>query len=495
LHVELFPKEKRITGKAEINITLNGNEKIVLNFYETLKIDSLTLNEMNAGYTRDEKHIFINAGNVDGDSIDIVIYYSGTPEKMGFGSFVFGEYNNSPVIYTLSEPIFASTWFPCNDLPYDKALADIFITNDSDFVSVSNGKLVGIKKKGDRKTYHWQTVYPISTYLIALYSAKYNHFAEWYVSSGGDSMKVEYFVFPDHIDEAQEDFEINKEALKVFSELFGTYPFIKEKYGVAEFLWQLGAIEHQTITGVGSNFLSGRKFFDDVYVHELAHQWWGNAVTVKTWKDVWLSEGFSTYSEALFYEKKFGRDALISTLMNKYGKFEGKRLYDPGKNLFDKVVYNKGAWVLHMLRNHVGDKLFFRILRNYYEKFKYKNASTEDFQEICETVSGKELDFFFDQWVYEGKGIPLINYEFSVDSSGGNIFLAKVKLEQVQKGYGAYTLPIDMKIRGTEGEIKDTTFVLFNMVKKIEIPLDFKPMDVIFDPESKLLAQFEKRDN
>ncbi len=492
LKVGLFPAEKRITAEAEIKLKLSSGDRIILNFYDNMKIDNLLLNGKRSSFERDEKHLFIDTKSVNGDSIRIKIYYSGTPENMGFGSFVFDEYNGTPVVYSLSEPIFASTWFPCNDIPGDKALAELYITNDSDFVSVSNGKLIGIEKNGNRKTYHWKTVYPISTYLIAMYSAKYEHFTDIFITPENDSMKLEYFIFPDHLEEAQKDFEINKGALKIFSELFGTYPFIKEKYGVAEFLWQLGAIEHQTITGIGSNFLSGRKFFDDVYIHELAHQWWGDAVTVKSWKDVWLSEGFATYSEALFYERESGRDALISTMMEKFGSFEGKKLYDPGKNLFDKVVYNKGAWVLHMLRYEVGDENFFEILRNYYNKFKYKNASTRDFQNICETVSGKRLDDFFQQWIYEGKGIPVIRYEFSADSVSENIFPVTIKLKQIQDGYDVYKLPIVLRVRGISGEKTDTSFIFSDKVKILNMDVKFKPMDIIFDPENQLLAKFEK---
>ncbi len=492
LKIDLYPDEKRISGKADIKLKLKSTGQIILNFYDNLKIDSLLLNGKQNDYERDEKHIFIETGNLKRDSVSLSIHYSGTPEKMGFGSFVFGEYNGSPVVYSLSEPVFASTWFPCNDLPSDKATAEIYITNDSGFVSISNGKLMGIEINGKRKTYHWQTFYPISTYLIAIYSAKYKHFTDLFVTPQNDSMKLEYFVFPSHFDEAQKDFEINKDALKIFSGLFGTYPFIKEKYGVAEFLWQLGAIEHQTITGVGSNFLTGRKFFDDLYIHELAHQWWGDAVTVKSWKDVWLSEGFASYSEALFYEKKFGKDALISTMMQKFGKFENKRLYDPGKNLFDKVVYDKGAWVLHMLRNEVGDDKFFEILRNYYRLFKYKNATTVDFRNVCEQVSGKNLDDFFNQWVFKGKGIPVIRYEFSADSVSRDFFDATVKLKQVQKGYEIYKLPVVIRFRGVAGERTDTSIVFSEKSGLVKMNLHFKPMDVIFDPENQLLAKFEK---
>ncbi len=494
LRLQLFPAERKIKGETTVKIKVIQGEKITLNFYDNLKVDSVLINRQKTGYERDEKHIYIE-GSANSDSVMITIVYSGTPESMGFGSFVFGNYKESPVIYTLSEPVFASTWFPCNDLPTDKATADVFITNDSSFVSVSNGKLAGININGDKKTYHWKIIYPISTYLISVYSAKYVHFQDVFVYGKNDSMKVEYFVFPGHLEEAKKDFQVNVEALKVFSGMFGEYPFLKEKYGVAEFLWQLGAIEHQTITGIGSNFISGRQFFDDVYVHELAHQWWGDAVTVKSWKDIWLSEGFASYSEALYYENKSGHDALVSTMMGKAGTFEGKRLYNPSGNLFDRVVYNKGAWVLHMLRNQVGDENFWKILRNYYEKFKYKNASTEDFIKVCEETTGKDLKKFFDQWVYSGEGIPVLNYRLMRDSSGVGKFSVQLKLKQVQDGYGVYELPFEIRVRGYNGEKKDTSLVMNSKIISVNTTLNFKPLDVLFDPGNKLLAKFIKEEN
>ena len=182
------------------------------------------------------------------------IKYNGTPVKAGLASFAFDTYKNKPMIYSLNEPNFASTWFPCNDKPDDKALLDIKITNDSSNVSVSNGVLVNIIKNKERTTYHWKTVYPISTYLICLYSSDYRHFSQQYTSLSGKTMNIDYYAFPDQLDMAKADFEFHPEVMKFFEKLFGEYPFIKEKYGVAEFQWQMGAMEHQTITGIGSNF-------------------------------------------------------------------------------------------------------------------------------------------------------------------------------------------------------------------------------------------------
>ena len=186
------------------------------------------------------------------------------------------------------------------------------ITNDTSMISVSNGILIGEEINDSRKTYHWKTLYPISTYLIALYSSDYSTFGDQYISQDGkDTMLINYYVLPDKLEKAKIDFSEHVEILNFFANTFGEYPFIEEKYGVAEFLWSSGAMENQTSTGVASSLIGGKKLFLDFYVHELAHHWWGHAISPKSWKDIWLNEGFSSYSEALYFEHKGGDGARI----------------------------------------------------------------------------------------------------------------------------------------------------------------------------------------
>ena len=152
--------------------------------------------------------------------------------------------------------------------------------------------------------------------------------------------------------------------------------------------------------------------FRDTYVHELSHHWWGNSVGPKTWNDIWLNEGFATYSEALYAEAKHGKDALKSKMQSKFSDNFRGTLYAPN-NLFGETVYDKGAWVLHMLRFEIGDSSFFKSLHKYYDLYKYSNASVEDFKAVCENVSGMSLDKFFDQWVYTGTDNIFCSYTFS----------------------------------------------------------------------------------
>ena len=299
-------------------------------------------------------------------------------------------------------------------------------------------------------------------------------------------MNIDYYVLPDKLEEAKIDFEGHVKMMEVLAEMFGEYPFIKEKYGVAEFLWFPGAMEHQTITGVSSNMISGKNFYEDTYVHELAHQWWGNAVSPKSWKDIWLNEGFATYSEALYYEAVSGAKALQSTMMSKYNTNFSGSLANPGDFLFTRTMYDKGAWVLHMLRWEIGDSAFFETLRTYYESFKYSNASISDFKKVCEEVSKKNFDKFFEQWVSR-EGIIELEYKIDRQKSNGK-YLVNIYLTQLQDEDVALEFPLEIKIAFADDEESYFRYDISTMDTTLEFTFDKKPGEIDLDPNRWLLA-------
>lgn len=489
LTIDLYPEENHLEGLAAISFfpLKNFDGSFELDFSSSMKIRDVKINGKDISY--EHKDDLIKASfQPDEDTSIIQISYSGTPEKEGFAGFVFGKINGQSLVYNLSEPDYASTWFPCNDIPSDKALLDIKISNTKENTSVSNGILISETETGERKTYHWKTIYPISTYLVAVYSSNYITFSDSYISMDAkDTMSIDYYVIPEHFSGAQKDFSEHPNTLRVLSGLFGEYPFIKEKYGVAEFLWQYGAMEHQTITGIGSNFVQGNNFFEDIYVHELAHHWWGNAIGPKSWKDIWLNEGFSTYSEALYAESEFGKKALISKMLSKYRQRYSGTLYEPA-SIFNSTVYDKGAWVLHMLRGHVGDSVFFKILHSYLDKYKYKSASTSDFKRICESVSGMDMTKFFDQWIYTGEDQIKVKVDFIFEKNG-NGYEVKLNLKQIQDDYDEFHFYVDVQIEGDNGITSERIFV-DKVEQNFKIFVKFKPEKIIMDPAEWLLAHF-----
>ncbi len=496
IKINLDTQKKNIDGDVTIRIKINNKsvETIPLNLYDNMNVTLVEINGKKVGYGQDDMILSVKKTDKSFDTVNVRVVYNGTPKSLGFGSFNFETHQKHPFVYTLSEPVFASTWLPCVDLPNDKAQMDMFITNDSCCVSLSNGNLVETKTVGSKKTYHWKTVYPISTYLIAIYSGRYKSFSQKYQSVTKDSLALSYYAFESDMVNAKKDFGDHPQYIKTFEEIFGAYPFIKEKYSVAEILWQNGAMEHQTLTGIGSNFIGGHKFFTDMLIHELAHHWWGNAVGPKTWKDIWLNEGFATYSVALYWEKTAGPLVLQSTMNAKFGTFGSGTLYSPGDALFGNLVYNKGAWVLHMLRREIGDNYFFKTMKEYFRVYKYSNASTSDFEKLCEKISEKNLSQFFNQWVYKGVGIIELAYDWNADKTGTEISLV-FNTEQLQNGYDIYKFPLEVKFL-YEGNESETKFVTITQKQqRFYFTLKSKPKEVVLDPDKWLLATFESRND
>jgi aminopeptidase N len=477
--------------KSHSKVNFEDMSDVELNLYDNMEVTSLKVNGIVTESLRKKNRLIINFKAEINDTFNIELVYNGTPKRSGFDGFVFGNVNGKSLVYNISEPVYASTWFPCDDDPADKALLDIEITNDSQYVSVSNGNLINVYLNGDKKTYHYQTVYPISTYLVAVYSAPFKSFFDVYNGlDGKDSMKIEYYVMPEHFDEAKIDFADHLDMMKTLSKLFGEYPFIKEKYGVAEFLWNFGAMENQTITGIGYAFIGGNDFFKDTYVHELAHHWWGNSVGPKSWNDIWLNEGFATYSEALYAEAKNGKDALKSKMQSKFSSDFSGTLYAP-KDLFGETVYDKGAWVLHMLRSELGDSNFFSSLNKYYDLYKYSNASVEDFKTVCENVSAINLTKFFDQWIYKGTNNIFCSYYFSCldkENQKGCV----VNINQNPQEYTEFNFPLEIQFQFSDGSFTVEKVIIDKIKNEFVFNFDKKVETILLDPDTKLLGSFEK---
>lgn len=443
---------------------INGFHVVELNFFDNpqMYIDSIKSNDALLTYFWNDNiiQIFLN-GIYDREPFDLTVYYHGHPLEGGLQSFDWGYHGSpsKPIMCTLSEPYFAQAWWPCKDLPRDKAdSADINITVRSDLYVASNGLLREIVDHGSTKTYKWHEKYPITTYLISIAATNYTIFSNWYYSLEGDPMEVIYYVYPERYNQAVELWPITPSMIEYFANTFGEYPFVEEKYGMAHFTWG-GAMEHQTNTSFSSTWYS-----EWVIAHELAHQWWGDYITCHNWHHIWLNEGFASYSEALWAAYAYG-DSYYHPYMN------GMQFWGSGSifiedttnawNIFGTIVYDKGAWVLHMLRHVVGDSTFFDILRAYYSdpRFAHGSADTEGFQDVCEMVSGMDLDYFFQEWIY-GTYYPKYRYSYTYEPVGGDYYDVFVHVDQTQTTDPAFfTMPMDIAINTSS---MDTTVLVFN---------------------------------
>ena len=271
-------------------------------------------------------------------------------------------------------------------------------------------------------------------------------------------------MYPEHLAAARQKFAVTRQAIEVFARLFGEYPFLNEKYGMAEFPWT-GAMEHQTMTSIGDRIVgSATNTGQFTIAHELAHQWWGDLVTMKTWDDIWLNEGFATYCEVLFAERFLHLDP-GEVMSNGYddgkvfgalgGTVTAENVDDP----FDDTaaIYTKGGWVLHMLRHVGGDEKFFQALRDYRRRHEFGNGSTGELRESFEREYGSPLDWFFQQWVYApGRPFYKLSYDFSGPDASGS-FSVSVTLKQKQsvvipgREQMAFVMPLDVTIHFEDG--------------------------------------------
>ena len=371
-----------------------------------------------------------------GEEITVSITYSGNPGGTYFG---WDSFAGDDMIWTLSEPFGARHWWPCKDLNSDKAAAlDIRVTVPSDLIVASQGLLQSDTIDGAWRTFHWRTNYATATYLVSLAIHPYHQYSDWYTPlAGGDPMEVAFYVYPSHVDDVAENYALTVPMIGAFATGFGEYPFVAEKYGHAEFTWG-GGMEHQTITSMGG-------WSEDLISHELAHQWWGDMITCADFGHIWLNEGFATWMEAYWKEQSDSFDT-YQLYMSFASYFGGGTIFveDPlNDNIFDgNLSYNKGSWVVHMLRGVLGDTDFFAGLANYRDQYAYGSATTEQLRDAMEEVSGRDLDAFFQQWIY-GDYFPIYSFGWSEGPAAGQI---TVDIDQVQTNTGLFTMPIQIRV-------------------------------------------------
>ncbi len=498
----------------DLSDTLN---QIYLNLYSNLKVNYVKIDNIEAEFyqganfssPRDSKieqsyyknYLVINSKGklTNKQDFTIEINYEGKPKDNGFDSFSSKKIDDNEVVYTLSEPSFAPAWWPCKDILTDKFLAETRITVPPDYMAASSGILkdVTTSEKGD-KIFDWVSNYPISSYLVSFTVAKYDRWDTVYVAlDTSKKMPLEYFSYPKYTKAAKKDWIKTPEMIHTFATLFGEYPFINEKYGMAMFGWRGGAMEHQTLTSMGYTLVTGNGSNESIVAHELVHQWFGDAVSPESWKDIWLNEGFASYGEVLWDEHLKGKQILKTEMSYKdFGLFRGT-VYNPSGFIFSSVVYQKGAWCLHMLRGVTGDSVFFKILSTYYDKYKYKNANTSQFKAVCEEVSGLDLSAFFDEWIFKGTGRPSYEYSYKVDDFMGDknseVHTLRINVEQKQSDYDVYKMPIRITVVTDDGE-QELKFYNLKKRQQFEQPVRGNIKNVLFDRDNWILKEVKKVD-
>jgi aminopeptidase N len=450
-------------------------------------------------YTLSTDSLFIVLASplVQGDSTEVEILYHGTGNTVansptgGYFYYTPAQTTFTTLGYTMSEPYDARRWMPCYDDPSDKADngCEISITVPVGYLAASNGLLQSRTLNGDgTETFAWKTSEPIATYLMCSTVSQYAFFTDKFVRAAGDTVPIWYYVWPSDSAAATSLFSVTPQAMQRYQDFYGVkYPH--EKYGMAAAQpFYYGGMEHQTMTTINrawipSNAVNG-------IVHELSHQWWGDMVTCGSFKDIWLNEGFATYSEAIYNEGIGGSTALKNYMISR------KHFTDPSWQLpiynppaqyqFGDMVYAKAGWVLHMLRYTIGDSAFRATFPIYAAAHKYSTALTTDFQAAAEQVSGQQLGWFFNQWIYAA-GWPIYNYVWNYQPVTGGQYDVFVKINQAQSGQ-VFNMPIDMAVQAG-GTTQTFRVVIDSTQKQFTFRVASQPTGFVLDPNEWVLKQ------
>ncbi len=484
IDLQVLPSTQTVSGSVRIEARslVTGLTQVGIDLRNELTVTAVRSAGLPATFTRPTHKVMVTLDRPydPGETFEVEIDYHGPPTSMGI-AFRFDTHAGQPIIQSLSEPYGAKAWWPCVDRPDDKAIVEMDLTVPDTLTGVSNGLLVATVDNNDgTHTFQWRSAYPISTYLVSVAISNYFTWTEFYTPvTGGPAMPVQHWVYPEHASAAQQDLSVTVPMLEAFSSIFGEYPFVEEKYGHAIFNFN-GAMEHQTVSSYGAVLIRGDNRYDWIVAHEAAHQWFGDSVGPATFQEIWLNEGFASYGEALWFEHLNGAAGLQAYMQSMDTRPFCGTLFNPPCGLFHRTVYDKGGWVLHMLRGVIGETGFFDGLRAYTQTYKFDSATTDRLRTVMETASGRSLATFFNRWVFQ-TGEPSYEWGWSAASTPSG-WVLYVHVGQVQAG-AIFEMPIRIRVT-TAGGTQD--HVLDNVAASqwFVIPAGAEePTGVAFDPD------------
>ncbi len=402
--------------------------------------------------------------------------------------------DDTPFMFTVSEPWSAHAWWPCKDHPADKALVSLAATVPADLTVIGNGSLESVADAAPGwKRFLWRERYPLPTYLVSVAASRYESWREDCRPAAAAPVPLDYHVIARDRARAAFDFGNSCAMMDVLTGLLGPYPFAGEKYAQVEVVWG-GAMEHTTATSIGQYMFTGDRRYEQVVVHEMAHQWFGDSLTPVRWSDIWLNEGFATYAEALWLEASQG-PAAREAFMRQIGParhtdlFTGDgTLLDPSPILPNTLVYDKGAWVLHMMRGVIGDEAFFRFLRAWTGDPARVQGSVgvEDMIRVAEAAAGRDLGRFFDGWL-GSDAAPTLSLESRTGRQGPRA-TAAATLRQLQDR--TLTVPVPLLLHLVDGRKVPVTALLEGREQTFRWTPDAAVDSVTVDPDRALLARW-----
>jgi aminopeptidase N len=494
LQPALDPSNPTISGTITSYFVAKENlNTIHFDLASNMNITSIQQRGNTLSYTRngDDVSITLPATQNIGVLDSLSISYNGMPSSSGFGSYEVTTHGgqNTPVVWTLSEPYGAKAWWPCKQDLIDKIDSiDVIITHPSTMKAVSNGVLISETTSGSNTITRWKHRHPIPAYLIAFAVTNYSIYND-YVANG--NFNVVNYVYPENLASAQAGTAVTPSIMDLFGQLFEPYPYADEKYGHAQFGWG-GGMEHTTISFMG-NFNRG------LIAHELAHQWFGDKITCGSWQDIWLNEGFATYLTELVTEDFDGDIAFKNWRSSSVGYITSSpfgSVMVPAQDTLSvsrvfsgRLSYRKGAMVLHMLRYKLGDTDFFQGVKNYLADpvLAFSYAKTEDLKNHLEAVSGENLEEFFNDW-YVGEGYPSFQVNWNYDIAQQQVNF-RVFQTQSHSSVSFFETPLPITVYGSSGQEQVVRLELTQDGQYFSQPIGFQVTSIAVDNDVHLISR------
>jgi aminopeptidase N len=504
--------QRKVIGDVTHTLNLLRNDLDSIWFDSVgLQIQSVKLDKSEAKFETTDSRLIVNLPKHSkiGEKFDVEIKYEGKPTKGLYFILPDKDYPNQvKQVWTQGESEDTRYYLPTYDYPNDRLTTETILTVPSDWLTVSNGKLIGTTDAGKgMKTWTWRESQPSSTYLITVVAGEFGE-----VKDSWRGMPVTYYAPKDRVDRLTPNYQRTPLMIESFSKRLGVdYPW--EKYAqsmVDDFV--AGGMENSSATTNTSSSLRNPKLVpeyptdeDDLISHELGHQWFGDLVTTKDWGNIWLNEGFATFMETMWAEVHFGKDqADYDRWKTARGWFAAHNLFDKpivrhdfdDSSEFDQNVYDKGGLVLYMLRHQLGDGAFYAGLKHYLEVNRGKNVVTADLTKAIEEATHTNVDQFFDQWVY-GAGAPILEISSSYDAAKKQLALTVKQTQKIEGHVGLFRLPVDVEITNATGP-KLYPIVVSKASETFTFPSESAPQMVLFDPGMQVLKSVtfkkEKKD-
>jgi aminopeptidase N len=502
--LELQDENDRISGTADVDVRFAAAGETSLRFDlinqdritgQGMTVSAVSAEDVRLPFTHrnDTLTIELPRPSVTGQRLRLRIAYAGIPAS---GLKIAKNRHGDRTFFSDNWPNRARHWLPTVDHPYDKATSDMIITAPAHYQVVSNGLLIEeTDLPGDRRRTHWRQSVPIAPWLYVLGVAR---FAVQHVDTF-DGKAIQTWVYAQDRDKGFYDFAVpTRDALAFYSDRVG--PFSYEKLANVQSNSVSGGMEAASAIFYSEGSVTGDRSvrWRNVVIHEIAHQWFGNAVTEYDWDDVWLSEGFATYFTLLYIEHAYGRDEFLRGLEASRQRVLAFDKANPDyrivhDNLDDmsKVTtgqtYQKGAWILHMLRGIVGDEAFWTGIRAYYRAHKDGHATTADFRDAMERASGRDLRTFFDQWLTRG-GVVRLDGDWTYSTDTKTLTLRLTQRDATR----TFSMPLQVAIYSQGAAAPTlTTVQLAEASREFRITVDQKPERVVLDPNHVLLMESE----